>query len=75
MNINQLKNFWLSEENKTFKGWDFSYIAGRNSTCQLPWDYKSIVTSHMNHSKTMLDMGTGGGELLLSLHPPQGKHL
>ncbi|GGH09395.1 class I SAM-dependent methyltransferase [Paenibacillus segetis] len=73
MNINQLKNFWLSEEKKTFKGWDFSYIAERNSTLQLPWDYRSIVTSYMDHSKTILDMGTGGGELLLSLNPPQGK--
>lgn len=73
MNINQLRNFWLSEEKKTFKGWDFSYIAERNSTLQLPWDYRSIVTSYMDHSKTMLDMGTGGGELLLSLNPPKGK--
>ncbi|WP_199618223.1 class I SAM-dependent methyltransferase [Paenibacillus alkalitolerans] len=73
MNCEQLKSLWISEERKTFKGWDFSYLAGRASEEQLPWDYRSIVLTHMGSGKNMLDMGTGGGEFLLSLDPPKGK--
>ncbi|WP_245699985.1 class I SAM-dependent methyltransferase [Paenibacillus glacialis] len=72
MDINQLKQFWQSEEQMTFKGWDFSYIAHRTSTQELPWNYQTIVTSYIDRSITMLDMGTGGGEFLVSLHPPAG---
>lgn len=73
MDYKQRKNDWLREESKTFKGWDFSYIANRKSEQNLPWDYQTIVRTYMDDSKTMLDMGTGGGEFLLSLHPPKYK--
>jgi len=67
------KNAWLAEERMTFKGWDFSHIATRMTEEKLPWDYKEIVQSYMDPSKAMLDMGTGGGEFLLSLNPPRHK--
>lgn len=73
MDFRHLKYAWLSEESLTFKGWDFSYIANRTSEEELPWDYRTIVKSHMGSTKTMLDMGTGGGEFLLSLAPPKNK--
>ncbi|MGD8192381.1 class I SAM-dependent methyltransferase [Brevibacillus ginsengisoli] len=73
MDFQNNKNLWLSEEKMTFKGWDFSYLANRISEQELPWDYKSIVTSYMNNTRTMLDMGTGGGEFLVSLHPPRNR--
>lgn len=72
MNTNELKKLWQSEEQMTFKGWDFSYISERTTAQDPPWDYKKIVTTYMNPSTTMLDMGTGGGEFLLSLAPPAG---
>jgi SAM-dependent methyltransferase len=73
MSNESLKNFWLSEEIRTFEGWDFSYIANRTAEEPLPWNYKSTVLSYMRQVPTMLDMGTGGGEFLLSLDPPRGR--
>ncbi|WP_169090900.1 class I SAM-dependent methyltransferase [Paenibacillus sp. PL91] len=73
MKINELIPLWLLEEEKTFTGWDFSYLANRTATQELPWDYKTTVLSYMKSTSTLLDMGTGGGELLLSLSPPKGQ--
>lgn len=67
------KDLWVSEENRAFKGWDFSYTADRITEELLPWGYKDTVQSHMKQATTMLDMGTGGGEFLLSLDPPRGR--
>ena len=50
-----------------FAGWDFSWIADRQSLDPLPWDYRAIVEAAASHAETMLDMGTGGGEFLSSL--------
>lgn len=52
-----------------FSGWGFSYLDGRHSTEDLPWDYEEKVHQEMPHAHTMLDMGTGGGEFLASLAP------
>lgn len=73
MNIEQLKKRWEREERFSFKGWDFSHINNRSKEEALPWDYKKIVESYMDNNKIMLDMGTGGGEFLLSLNPHKGK--
>jgi SAM-dependent methyltransferase len=73
MNLDKLKETWLSEEKMPFSGWDFSYITSRISDDSLPWDYRTMVLSYMNNTTTMLDMGTGGGEFLLSLNPPKGR--
>jgi hypothetical protein len=73
MKLNELIPMWLLEEEKTFTGWDFSYLTNRTATQELPWDYKTTVLSEMKSTTTLLDMGTGGGEFLLSLSPPKGK--
>jgi SAM-dependent methyltransferase len=52
-----------------FSGWNFSYLDGRWSTEDIPWDYEGEVRQEMPHARTMLDMGTGGGEFLESLAP------
>lgn len=62
--------YLLSEENHAFKGWDFSYLKGRWINEVLPWDYKKIVKQYLKDEHTILDMGTGGGEFLLSLNHP-----
>ncbi len=70
MNVDELKKIWLEEEAYVFKGWDFSHIRGRYDGEGIPWDYGSIVLSHLNDKYRLLDMGTGGGEFLLSLNHP-----
>lgn len=52
-----------------FEGWDFSWLEGRKSHLQMPWDYAATVKAGMSSARTMLDMGTGGGEVLASLAP------
>lgn len=52
-----------------FSGWDFGWLDGRLVQEPLPWDYAQIVRSHFLGVNTLLDMGTGGGELLASLAP------
>ncbi|HBF39089.1 MAG TPA: SAM-dependent methyltransferase, partial [Firmicutes bacterium] len=63
-----LKENWKNEEQNTFKGWDFSYLDKRWQHEQLPWDYKLIVANYLKPADKLLDMGTGGGEFLLTLN-------
>ena len=59
---------WLEEEvARPFSGWDFSALHGRWDEEALPFDYPSIVKVAIAHSAALLDMDTGGGELLASL--------
>ncbi|HIV56586.1 MAG TPA: class I SAM-dependent methyltransferase [Candidatus Stackebrandtia faecavium] len=51
-------------------GWDFSALFGdRMQESEPSWRYPNMVRTHMHSGRRMLDMGTGGGELLLSLRP------
>ena len=52
-----------------FSGWDFSYLAGRFDEGTPSWDYRTKVAARMKGIDTMLDIGTGGGEVLSSLQP------
>ena len=70
MNKEELLKYLESEEKKTFKGWDFSYLDGRWDDEDLPWDYKTIVKQYLKPELNLLDMGTGGGEFLLTLNHP-----
>lgn len=52
-------------------GWDFSHIHGRyQEEDDLPWDYRQIVLQYLQPEHQILDLDTGGGEFLLSLHHP-----
>lgn len=66
----KLKEYWLSEEKRIFQGWDFSYISKRKSEEPLPWNYDKMVQQYINTNSILLDMGTGGGEHLLTLNHP-----
>lgn len=70
MDMNTLKQKWLLEENKKIEGWDFSYLYGRWEEEKLPWNYKNLICKYLNKDSMLLDMGTGGGEFLLSLQHP-----
>jgi SAM-dependent methyltransferase len=50
-----------------FSGWDFSWLDRRSKTDPLPWDYSARVAALAGTARTMLDMGTGGGEALSRL--------
>jgi hypothetical protein len=62
-----------SQEKQAFSGWDFSYLDGRWESESLPWDYKEIILNYLDKSMNLLDMGTGGGEFLLTLNHPFDK--
>lgn len=64
------QNNWKMEEQRSFGGWDFSQLQNRWTPEQTPWDYREIVLSNLKPAYKLLDLGTGGGEFLLSLHHP-----
>ena len=72
MNQSDLLNQWLAEERTAhIQGWDFSHIQGRyQEGTGLPWDYRKLVRQYLTPDARILDMDTGGGEFLLSLHHP-----
>lgn len=70
MNREQLKAIWKNEELQCFSGWNFSYLNGRWEEEPLPWSYKSMINAYLKPSYKLLDMGTGGGEFLLTLGHP-----
>ncbi|WP_226003345.1 class I SAM-dependent methyltransferase [Paenibacillus sp. BJ-4] len=61
----------LKHHEESFSGWDFSFISdtGRVASEPLKWSYVSKAMTFIHTSKAMLDMGTGGGELLSGLRP------
>lgn len=64
---------WQEEEKTSFSGWDFSHIENRVISKKLPWDYKKVIKTYLKNNMTLLDMGTGGGEFLLTLNHPYNK--
>lgn len=70
MNKEELKIYLKKEEEYSFQGWDFSYLDGRWKSDDLPWDYKDLVKKYLKESDKLLDIGTGGGEILLSFNHP-----
>lgn len=51
-----------------FAGWDFSHLRGRLTQAPVPFHYLDEVRRLSNVS-SMLDLGTGGGEVLAGLAP------
>jgi SAM-dependent methyltransferase len=47
------------------EGWDFSRV--RDKIDPVPWDYLEVVRRYLRPTDHVLDVGTGGGEKLLSL--------
>jgi len=55
-------------------GWDFAWLDARTVSETLPWDYRALALERLRptdhpHPQAVLDMETGGGELLSSLGP------
>ncbi|MGX7163627.1 class I SAM-dependent methyltransferase [Enterococcus massiliensis] len=70
--MNQIENEWLqSEKNQqNFSGWDFSYLENKYAQDETPWNYYELVKRYLQPEMQLLDMGTGGGELLETFHHP-----
>ncbi|MHC5226874.1 class I SAM-dependent methyltransferase [Enterococcus sp. LJL99] len=75
MNIAKLREAWIKSEQsqKKFSGWDFSYLDNKMDMEKLNWSYPEIVSSYLKPTMNLLDMGTGGGELLQSFKHPYDK--
>ena len=58
-------------EGTPFSGWDFGYITKTRRMVESPvkWNYYNVVLPKLRESKSLLDMGTGGGEVLSSFVP------
>lgn len=68
--LQALKTLWQSEEQHAFSGWDFSHLDHRWSEQPLPWDHRALALAQLTPASRLLDLGTGGGEFLLSLGHP-----
>jgi SAM-dependent methyltransferase len=55
------------------EGWDFGWLAGRAEGSDPSWSYRDLARERIACTDGLLDVDTGGGELLASLGPlPQG---
>ncbi|MDQ2811822.1 MAG: class I SAM-dependent methyltransferase [Actinomycetota bacterium] len=51
------------------EGWDFGWLAGRAEGSDPSWSYRDLARAHVARTDGLLDIDTGGGELLASLGP------
>ena len=71
MHTGDLIASWKAEEQIAHvHGWDFSHVDGRVVEDALPWDYREQILHYLQPEMQILDIDTGGGEFLLSLHHP-----
>ncbi len=52
------------ERARSFSGWSFDDVAMRPLDPGPPWDYEAIARMRARSAKSILDLGTGGGEVL-----------
>lgn len=63
---------WKEEEQIAYiHGWDFSHLDGRYEQIgDLLWDYSELVRRYLRPEMRLLDIDTGGGEVLLTFQHP-----
>ncbi len=52
------------ERARSFSGWSFDDVAVRPIDPPPPWDYEALARGAAEHAQSVLDLGTGGGEVL-----------
>jgi SAM-dependent methyltransferase len=67
--LKDLHSQWKKQYEAPFSGWDFSYLEGRLLDENPPWDYVEMARQLVQKSRALLDIGTGGGEVLALLAP------
>ena len=67
----ELFDFFVQETKQPFSGWNFAHIEVTRRVVEAPlaWSYASTVLAQFRSARSLLDMGTGGGEFLSSLQP------
>ena len=58
---------WRETYAEPTAGWDFSTFAGSVETDDPPWSYEDLAREALAGATSALDIGTGGGEVLLRL--------
>jgi SAM-dependent methyltransferase len=69
VNDDQFEHLISVADAQQLSGWDWSHVKGRYIESEPPWNYRDQVQAHIQPKLRLLDMGTGGGELLESLAP------
>lgn len=64
---------WRKDAAAPFEGWDFSYLDGRLDEGEPPWSYRDLAREAVARAFDILDVATGGGEVLASLAPFPGR--
>jgi len=64
---------WTRDAAAPFEGWDFSYLSGRMIEAEPPWDYPALARAAVSGAHDILDVATGGGEVLSALGPFPGR--
>lgn len=59
---------WV-ERARRFEGWSFGELGARSLGPPQPWDYAEVVAEHARGAASVLDLGTGGGEVLAAMRP------
>ena len=69
--VRRFKRLVEEAKKEFFSGWDFSWIVETRRMGEQPlkWNYVNKIVPYLWKTRTLLDMGTGGGELLSSLNP------
>lgn len=49
---------------RSFSGWSFEDVAARPLDPPPPWDYEALARDAASRARSILDLGTGGGEVL-----------
>ncbi len=63
----QLLRGWRERWEAPVIGWDFSEFGDGFDTEHPPWDYDEVARALLRRARHVLDLGTGGGEVLLRL--------
>lgn len=66
---NDIIQQWKRDEQAQFEGWDFSYVKTRFKEDVPPWNYIALAKEKIRKASSLLDIDTGGGEVLSSLSP------
>jgi len=69
MNQDTFESLIAEALQQDFSGWDFSYLQGRWHGNNPSWDYRQIVFDRSRQIHSLLDLGTGGVEVLSILIP------
>jgi len=73
MSSTTLLDQWTRDAAAPFAGWDFGYLSTRVTEAEPPWDYLALAREAVGASHDILDVATGGGEVLSTLGPFPGR--